>query len=944
MNIGSLIAGLGVDTAGLMQAERDMERMRRKFDHTTKMINARLQTTGRAMKRFGRSWSMYVTLPLTLAGGAAAKMAMQFETSMTQIIGLVGVAREQVEAWGEDILELAPKVGKAPSELADAMFFVTSAGLRGAEAMEVLEASSRAAAVGLGETKVVADLVTSAMNAYGAENLSAAEATDILVSTVREGKAQADALAGSMGYVLPIASELGVTFDQVGAAIAAMTRTGTNAQTATVQLRQILNSLIKPSEQAKSALFDMGTSAQELRDIAGGPNGLITVLTEVKNLQKRYGDETMATVFPNIRALAGVLDIMGSNAEENIKIFRALIRYNGALNAAFEETTKTFEFRWNQALSEGRVALTKFGQTIGKAAIPLLKELTERINRLVEWFDDLTEGQQKAVVKAAALAAVIGPLSVTLGFLVGNVLPGLVRIGYSVVKMFNALTVAMLKNPITAVAVGLAALATHLLLVRNRSDEAADAQENFNESLKETERELQRQRVEEFLRDLGILRERVLSGGAGQPLVTFEDIDTSKLDKLSEKLSELPLSYIEGAKSLLADEIVHMQRQIEGFVSTGNELIDKVQMGEMTKEVEALEAAYKAVVKELEEADRLEEEMLKKLHGTGGEEIDPGVAKAMRTLNEELEVANKMATLFGDSFDEVKVKTEIYRQAIESLLRAGLDPTDAKIQELIENWNHWKALLEDSKEEISAQEQAMQDLQNELAFIAALEGALGDTYDDVGAQMQAYQSALQAVMRSEEADAEVIEHLIQKIRELRSEQQKLNDSTQMITNTIARTSSSMLTALGEAIAGTEQGFKHLVNTILNGAEQIIHALLTQAIIGLISKETTSKGVWGLATAAVGIGVLKALVNKSTSDIDNYAQIQQPAHMAEGGVVPRGYPNDTFPAMLSSGEAVIPLNRMERRPQILDVRGHFELDGRTILFAIDRAAIEYENLT
>ena len=34
-----------------------------------------------------------------------------------------------------------------------------------------------------------------------------------------------------------------------------------------------------------------------------------------------------------------------------------------------------------------------------------------------------------------------------------------------------------------------------------------------------------------------------------------------------------------------------------------------------------------------------------------------------------------------------------------------------------------------------------------------------------------------------------------------------------------------------------------------------------------------------------------------------------AGLAEGGIVPPGYPNDTFPARLSSGEAVIPLDRL-----------------------------------
>jgi hypothetical protein len=76
----------------------------------------------------------------------------------------------------------------------------------------------KAAAVGLGETKTIADLATSAMNAYGSDTLSASAATDILATAVREGKLEASELAGSMGGVIPIASNLGVEFHEVAGA------------------------------------------------------------------------------------------------------------------------------------------------------------------------------------------------------------------------------------------------------------------------------------------------------------------------------------------------------------------------------------------------------------------------------------------------------------------------------------------------------------------------------------------------------------------------------------------------------------------------------------------------------------------------------------------------------------------------------------------------------
>ena len=57
-------------------------------------------------------------------------------------------------------------------------------------------------------------------------------------------------------------------------------------------------------------------------------------------------------------------------------------------------------------------------------------------------------------------------------------------------------------------------------------------------------------------------------------------------------------------------------------------------------------------------------------------------------------------------------------------------------------------------------------------------------------------------------------------------------------------------------------------------------------------------------------------------------------MATGGVVPEGFPNDTFPALLSSGETVIPKKlsqdyfRIERNEEESQVR--FVIEGETLV--------------
>src|SRR5690606_11919884 len=151
------------------------------------------------MDRVGQTMTRRVTLPIVAAGGAAIFMASQFEKAMSEMVGLAGVPAAEVEQLRGKVLDLAGATARPPQDLAEALYFITSSGQSGAQALETLRASARAAASGLGETQVVADAVTSVMAAYGAENITAARTVDILTAAVKFGKAEADELAAGIG-------------------------------------------------------------------------------------------------------------------------------------------------------------------------------------------------------------------------------------------------------------------------------------------------------------------------------------------------------------------------------------------------------------------------------------------------------------------------------------------------------------------------------------------------------------------------------------------------------------------------------------------------------------------------------------------------------------------------------------------------------------------------
>ena len=363
------------------------------------------------MGKTGQTLTRRLTLPVVAAGAASVKMAVDYEESLSKITGLVGVSQKQVDVWGKQMLELGPKVGKGPRELAEAMFFITSAGLKGKTAMQALVASAKASTAGLGETKVVADAVTSAMNAYGAENLSASQATDILTAAVREGKLEASALAPAIGRAIPIASAMGVSFDEVAASLAAMSRTGTDASTGATQLRAILAGLLKPTVQAEDALKKYGLSGDKVRKMLR-EDGLISTLQHL-NKATKGNKKALAEIFPNIRALSGFLDLLGGNADANITIYEKLAKSIGSTDKAFQDAAQSGRVKLDQAISSIQAAAIMIGDIL----LPYVVMAADFIRKMATEFRKLPEPVKKAAVVFFLVVAALGPLMILMASL-----------------------------------------------------------------------------------------------------------------------------------------------------------------------------------------------------------------------------------------------------------------------------------------------------------------------------------------------------------------------------------------------------------------------------------------------------------------------------------------------------------------------------------------------
>ncbi len=375
-------------------------------------IESRLAKVSKATKAVGRNVTRRLSAPIAAAGIAAGAMAAKFDDSLNKIVGLVGENRDQVNAWREDILALAPVVGKGPGELAEAMFFIRSAGIKGAAALDTLKQAARGSAAGLGDTATVADAATSAMNAYKSSNLQAGDSIGIITAAIREGKLEASTFAPVLGRVIPVAAKLGVEFHEVAAGVAAMTRLGSNAEESATQLNAVLLSILKPSQQTRKFLGQSGIDSlrKSLKDDG--------VLKTLERLDKAFGGniDQMGKVFENARAIRGVFGLLGENAEANREIFQSLATAGVKdLDSAYAAASVGGTLAFRKSLAQLEVSAIRIGDAILPRVVPVLEKLTAIVQSATRWFTSLDESTQGWIVKIGLAAVVLGPLIVTLG-------------------------------------------------------------------------------------------------------------------------------------------------------------------------------------------------------------------------------------------------------------------------------------------------------------------------------------------------------------------------------------------------------------------------------------------------------------------------------------------------------------------------------------------------
>ena len=911
INLGRLVVNILVRREGIDKATAA-------FTDFAKTAEVKLNRVAQRVRTVGYLTTAVFTYPMVAGTRSIINVAKDFEYEMQKIVGLTGMEQEVVDDWRDSIHSLSKETGKGPVELAESLYFISSSGIRSAEALDVLRQSAMAAEAGLGDTQEVADLLTSVLNAYAGTGIHASEITDQLVAAVRVGKAEADQFASSIGQVIPIASQLGVSFAEIAGGMAAMTLQGASARTAGVYLKNVLNALLKEAGKSSPIFKDMGLSWADLRSILK-EKGLITLMNKLREITNNYDESLVHDLFPDIRALTGELMLVGKNFKYNVDIIDEVIYSFGSLDSAVAAASNTMKVRLDKATASLQVSLVTLGKHIGEAVIPLIQKFSDWVDRLTEKFDSLTERQKENRLMWAGTLVVLGPISLVLSsilYMFSFFLTILSKL-IAALKWFNTLSVAtkLLYGEI-AVALGAVVLVINGVIrgiIRQREEMGKQNKiyQQYLDKLKE---------------------EKELRNSTQSILDKASTINSMNLRQLQDYQTELAREI-----ALWEDKVLVIRKENEAWKENNKEYATLSKRFEVAKEnyegwkeimeskpkgfggrkfakeqVDIWEADYKTLEGRLKKMTAIQEsrlpeatEMLQKLGeayslvSTRTERLNVAIQKSNQVLEDTIKLQeaysdileetaknlgliNKMSMILPE-YDKLKEQLSLYEGQIKRMLELGIELDDKQLQSYVNEYKRIDQLIRQREK-------------------------LLDVMEQIQKMKEEFQKSTQNLV-----DMPNYERNKDGLRDLSQINNELERQLYFV-GVLADT-------FTEFFEDLDQGWKKMLKSFVRELERYLAKIMAWLVVYSIVELITGGGT------ELGGRVLTQL-KKTTGVFKGFAK---------GGVVPSGYPNDTYPAMLSSGEVVFTPSQLRALTGAMDWSGNvrFEIEDTKLVGLLQR---------
>lgn len=358
-------------------------------------------------------------------GKDAITTTVGFQKNMNEVFTMLpNITQPEMAKLKNDILDLSDKFGVLPEKTVPALYQALSAGVSQDNVMTFLETAQKGAVAGVSDVSTAVDGLSSVVNAWGEKNITAAQASDLMFTAVKEGKTTFGEMAGSISKVGPLAASLGVQFSDVTAALASMTAKGTPTEVAMTQLKAAFSELSQGSSKvSKEFQKATGGSFKDFIAKGGDLQGALKILDE----RARKSGKGINELFGSVDAAQVALSLTGEGAKGFAEDLEAMRNSAGATDNAFNTMNQGIGATWDKLTTRMTTRMIRLGDSMA----PTIEKIGNAVLGIFPYLDQMGAAFQSQMFLefvrllseiGATVGSILMPALIQLGSIIGGAL------------------------------------------------------------------------------------------------------------------------------------------------------------------------------------------------------------------------------------------------------------------------------------------------------------------------------------------------------------------------------------------------------------------------------------------------------------------------------------------------------------------------------------------
>lgn len=365
----------------------------------------KIKNVSKTLDNLGNTFTTRLTLPVLAIGTAAVTTGNDFEAQMSRVQAIAGATADELEQLTNQAIDLGASTTFSASEVASGMENLASAGFTTQEIMDAMPGLLDLAASSGADLARSSEIAASAIRGFGLEANSSAHIADVFAEASARTNAQVEDMGEAMKYIAPVANTMGLSIEEVAAAVGIMSDAGIKGEQAGTTLRGALVRLTKPTSKMQAVMDDLGISFYDNEGKMKSLAEMVSMLQEATaGLTEEEEQYALTTIF-GTESLSGMTALISRGSDD----LRDMTKEFENADGAAKDMADTMLDNTKGSIEELKGSLESAGIAIQKSLSPFIRDLAKKIQDLVDDFNDLTDEEKENVIKTALLVATIGP-------------------------------------------------------------------------------------------------------------------------------------------------------------------------------------------------------------------------------------------------------------------------------------------------------------------------------------------------------------------------------------------------------------------------------------------------------------------------------------------------------------------------------------------------------